>query len=217
LGRKEEARDAFRSALARDPDDAAALGNLAIVEKQLGDDEAALAHAQAAVRAAPGEAVFHYNLGSLLALRKRYEEALSSLQRAIAIDPKYAYAYNELGNVYLELGDPGAARKAFEMGLSCDHTVAKLHKNLARAALAEGHPEEAIQHLEKALSFFPPADSSGKTEAVYWLAAANAAAGRTARTCAALQEFRLLDVRLLTPFAQDATLLAKRHRCAPWP
>ncbi|MGH7488205.1 MAG: CHAT domain-containing protein, partial [bacterium] len=106
LGRKEEARKVFHSALDIDPDNAAALGNLAFVEMQLGDDEEALVHAQGAVRAAPEEAVHHYNLGNLLAFKKRYEEALPSLRRAIEIDPNYANAYNELGNVYLELDHP---------------------------------------------------------------------------------------------------------------
>jgi tetratricopeptide (TPR) repeat protein len=217
LGRKDEARKALHSALSIDPDNAAALGNLAIVEMQLGDDEAALVHAQAAVRAAPGEAVHHYNLGNLLAFRKRYEEALPSLRRAIEIDPDYVYAYNELGNVYLELDHPAEARKAFEAGLNRDRTPAKLHKNLARAALAEGQPEEAVRHLERALPLYPPADPAGKAEAVYWLATAQAAAGRAREACAALQELKILDPRLLGPFAKDATLLAEQHGCTPWP
>src|SRR6266545_4353112 len=213
LGRKEEARDALRAALAVDPDNAATLGNLAVVEMQLGDDEAALVHAQAAVKAAPQDPVLHYNLGNLLALKKRYEEAIPSLRRAIEIDPSYANAYNELGNVYLELDHPAEARNAFEKGVACDPTLAKLHKNLGRTALAEKRPGDAILHLEKALSLYSPGDPSGKAEATYWLAVAQATAGRTAEACAALKRFEVLDPRLLSPFAKDATLLAKQHRC----
>jgi len=217
LGRKEEAREAFRSALDINPDNATALGNLAAVEIQIGDDEAAIVHAQAAVKAAPEEAVYHYNLGNLLALKKRYEEALPSLRRAIEIDPGYANAYNELGNVYLDLDRPAEARKAFEAGLSYDRTLAKLHKNLARVALAEGHPEEAILHLETALSSYSPADPAGKAEATYWLAVAQAAANHSKEVCATLHQFELFDPRLLNPFAKDAALLAKQNRCIPWP
>lgn len=216
LGRTEEAREAFRSALDIEPDNAVALGNLAVVEIQLGDDEAALVHAQAAVKAAPTEALLHYNLGNLLALRKRYEEALVSLQKAIEIDPNYAYAFNELGNVYLELGHPAEARKVLEAGLSRDRSMAKLHKNLARAALAEGRPEEAVRHLEMAQQLYSPADPAGKIEAAYWLAAAQAASGRSTAACEALQTFKVLDPHLLSPFATDATFLAKQNRCAPW-
>lgn len=217
LGRKEEAREAFRSALNINPDNATALGNLATVEMQLGDDEAALVHAQAAVMAAPEEAVYHYNLGNLLALKKRYEEAISSLRRAIEIDPGYANAYNELGNVYLDLDRPAEARKALEAGLSHDRTLAKLHKNLARVALAEGHPEEAILHLETALPSYSPADSAGKTEATYWLAVAQAAANHSTEACAAMHQFELFDPRRLSPFAKDVSLLAGQNRCIPWP
>lgn len=217
LGRKEEARKAFRSALDIDPDNPAALGNLATVEVELGDDEEALVHAQAAVRAAPQEAVFHYNLGNLLARKQRHEEALASLRRAIEIDPGYINAYNELGNVYLDLDRPAEARKAFEAGLSHDRTLAKLHKNLARASLAEGRNEEAIRHLETALSLYSPADPAGKAEATYWLAVAQAKSGHGKEACAALRSFKNLDPRLLSSFAKDATLLAGRQRCASWP
>jgi tetratricopeptide (TPR) repeat protein len=217
LGRKEEARVAFNSALDIDPGNAAALGNLSIVEWQLGDDEAALVHAEAAARAAPGEAVHQYNLGNLLALQKRYEEALPYLRRAIEIDPDYANAYNELGNAYLELDLPAEARKAFEAGLKRDRSLAKLHKNLARAALAEGLPEEAILHLERSLPLFSPADPTGQAEGAYWLAAALDGAGRAAEVCVALQKFAGLDPQLLSPFAKDATVLAGQHRCTSWP
>jgi tetratricopeptide (TPR) repeat protein len=217
LGKKEDARKAFRSALSLHPYQATTLNNLAIVETQLGDDEEALTHAQAAVKAAPGEAVLHYNLGNLLAHKKRYEEALPSLQRAIEIDPVYARAYNELGNVYLELDHRAEARKAFAAGLACDPTLAALHKNLARTALAEGHPKEAIRHLDKALALYSPADFSGKAEATYWLAAAHAAAGQARETCAALQSFKILDPSLLSPVAKEAQLLAKQRKCARLP
>jgi tetratricopeptide (TPR) repeat protein len=215
LGRREEARKAFLSALDLDPANAGTLGNLAIVEQQLGDDESALVHLQAAARSAPEEAVHHYNLGMLLALEKRYEEAIPSLRRAIEIDPNYAYAYNELGNVYLELDRPADARQSLEAGLKRDRRLANLHKNLARAALAEGRPEEAVVQLELALPLYSPADPSGKAEAAYWLAVAQSASGRATEVCAALHELQTLDPRRLGQFAKDATLLAERHRCAP--
>jgi tetratricopeptide (TPR) repeat protein len=213
LGRKKDGREALRSALDLDPENAEVLGNLANAEMQLGDDEAALVHAQAAAKAAPGDAIHQYNLGNLLASRKRYEEALLSLRRAVEIDPCYTHAYNELGNVYLELDRPAEARKAFETGLACDHSLPQLHKNLARTALAEGHPKEAVRHLEEASQLYPPADPFGRAEAAYWLAAANAAAGRRTEACAALQQFEALDPRLLSSFAEKARLLARQHRC----
>jgi tetratricopeptide (TPR) repeat protein len=165
------------------------------------------------VRAAPKEALLHYKLGNLLARRKRYEEALTSLRQAIEINPTNVNAYNELGNAYLELARPAEARNAYEAGLSHDPTAAKLHKNLARAALDEGHPEEAIHRLEKALSLYSSADLDGKAEAIYWLAAAQAAAGQASDACATLQKLAVLSSGLLSPFAKEATLLAEQERC----
>jgi tetratricopeptide (TPR) repeat protein len=214
LGREEEAREAFSSALEIEPGNAAALGNLATVEMQLGDDESALAHAQAAAKAAPREAIYHYNLGNLQARKKRSEEALQSLQQAVEIDPGYVNAYNELGNVYLDLDRPAEAREALEAGLSRDRTQAKLHKNLARAALAEGHPGEAVRHLETAIPLYPYTDLAGKAEATYWLAVAQAAAGPAGEACVTLRKLEALTSDLPDPFAEKAKLLAKQARCA---
>ncbi len=215
LGQKKEARAAFLAALDADPGYAPALGNLVAVEVALGDDDAALGHAQAAVRAAPSEAVYRYNLGNLLARRQRYEEALLSLRRAIEIDPGYIHAYNELGSVYLALARPAEARRAFEAGLRCDPTLGFLHKNLGRAALAEGRVEEAIADLKRALPLYPAADPAGKAEATFWLAAAEARAGRSGESCAALHDFAALDPRRLTPSAAEVARLAGRQRCGP--
>jgi tetratricopeptide (TPR) repeat protein len=213
-GQIEKARADFRAALKVDPRNAAALGNLASVEMHLGEYEAALEHAQAALRAAPREKTNLFNLGTLLAREKHYQEALLNLRQAIEIDPSYANAYNELGNVYLMLDRPAEARKALETGLSHDD-LAQLHKNLARVALVERppHPEEAIVHLKQALSLYPPTDPAGKSEATYWLAAAQAAVGRAKEVCAALQKFEALTTDLPNPFTEKAKLLEEQKRC----
>lgn len=66
-----------------------------------------------------------------------------------------------------------------------------------------------------ALPLYPAADPAGKAEATYWLAAAEAQAGRDSERCAALHGFAALDPRRLTPYAADATRLARRQRCGP--
>ena len=104
-----------------------------------------------------------------------------------------------------------------ETGLKRDRTLAILHKNLALTALVEGHPDEAIQHLETALPLYAPVDSAGKGEATYWLAAAQAAAGRAEKACLTLRKFEVLEPPLLSPYANDAARLAQQNRCTPWP
>jgi tetratricopeptide (TPR) repeat protein len=217
LGRNKEALQSLSAAQKLDKSNPVPLNNRAVVEMQLGDDEAALAHLQEAAKADPDNSVLHYNLGNLLARKKRYEEAIPSLLRAIEIEPCYANAFNELGNVYLDLDHAAEARKAFEAGLSCEPSQAKLHKNLARTALTEGNRDEAIEHLDKALSLYPPSDSAGRTEATYWLAVAQATSGRRKEACAELRKLEVFDPQGLSPFAKKATLLREKQRCAPWP
>lgn len=213
LGRPEEARTSLRSALDARDDSAEALGNLAVVEQRLGEDEAALRHAEAAVRAAPGEAVHRYNLGHLLATRKRSEEALASLGRAVELDPAYAVAYNELGNVYLDLERPADARAALETGLRWEPHLAVLHKNLARVDLAEGAVGAAVRRLRKAIPLYLSSDPAGRAEATYWLATALFRQGRRAEACAALGELRILDPVSLGWWTDRVRRLAKEGAC----
>jgi protein O-GlcNAc transferase len=60
---------------------------------------AALEAVEQAVRLAPQNAVYQYNLGLLLAELERPEEAEAAFRRAVALDPDYAAAWNNLGDL----------------------------------------------------------------------------------------------------------------------
>jgi tetratricopeptide (TPR) repeat protein len=190
----EKAREAFLEALRLDPDNGVAHAHLSVLEEEEGNYADALAHAQAAVEAGPSEAFHHYNLGNLLARLGRVEEALGSLREAVRLEPGYGEAYNEIGNLYLdELDLPVDARLAFDNGLRADPELPPLHKNVARAALAEGKLDEAVRSLEKARSLYAAKDLSGLPETFYWLAEAHARAGRRIESCRALSDLRLQE------------------------
>ncbi|HSN87918.1 MAG TPA: CHAT domain-containing protein, partial [Thermoanaerobaculia bacterium] len=138
----EAARQAFDAVLVLDAENAAAHSSLSLLDSRAGRYEAALGHARAAASAQPDEAVYHYNLGNLLALLRRDEQALESLHRAVELDAGHAPAFNELGNVYLRLDRPAEAEEALLAGLRADPRLAPLHKNFARAALARGRIDD---------------------------------------------------------------------------
>jgi len=54
------------------------------------------------VRTAPDSAVAHSKLGVALAQQGRADEAIAELSAAVALQPTYAPAYSNLGNVYRE-------------------------------------------------------------------------------------------------------------------
>lgn len=212
-GREAEAREKFLAALKIDSDYAPAHTSLSVLEEKAGNPAGALEHARAAVEAAPGEALHHYNLGSLLARLERDEEALSSLYQAVELDLSYGPAYNELGRLYLRLDRFADARRELEAGLRVVPELAPLHKNLGRVALAEGQAEEAIRRLEEALRLYGLEDHDGREEATCWLAMAYAKAGRPADSCQQVERFQVLDPDRVSPWADTVEELEIEQQC----
>ena len=54
--------------------------------------------------------------------QQQYEAAINSFQTAILADPSNPAGYGSLGVVYLQIEQPGAARRLFERVLQLDPT-----------------------------------------------------------------------------------------------
>ena len=105
------------------------LGKIYVEREQL---EAARAEFEAALRLRPDYAIAMNNLGAVLLRSERPGEALRWLKQAIDIDPTYADAYVNLGGAHEALGDPAAARRAYEAGLQLVPTSPRLASRLDR-------------------------------------------------------------------------------------
>jgi len=103
------AKDAYRRALALDPDHAEAHLNLGRLLHEAGDPAAAEAHYRAAVDLRPEDATAAFNLGVALQDLGRHEEAVGAYRRAVEADPTCADAFFNLAQLYDELGQRAAA------------------------------------------------------------------------------------------------------------
>ena len=79
--------------------------------------------------------------------------------QAIAIEPDYAPALNNLGVALRATGSVDAAIAAYRQALSIDGDYPDAHYNLANALLDKNRPAEAREHFEIALRSIP--DSAG--------------------------------------------------------
>ena len=133
------------------PESAPMRGRLAIAYDANGfADAAATTYAQAEVLD-PGEFLWPYQQAFLFAEGGRREEALRSLDRALAVDDGYVPAWLQRGAWLLDLHRNEDAAATFEFALDLDggaeaEVVAKA--GLARARLRQGRPAEAIALLE---------------------------------------------------------------------
>ena len=97
-------------------------------------------------------AVTQTNLAVALQADGRLEEATSHYQRAIALRPDYAPAYNNLGTAYRAEHRLGDAVAAYERAIALrSGDFAEAHYNLANALADEGNPAQAAEHFRVAL------------------------------------------------------------------
>jgi tetratricopeptide (TPR) repeat protein len=143
-GELDQARAAFRQALAIDPTFVQAAANLADSYRAQGHNAEAETALREALKTNPNSAVLHHALGLALVRQKRMPEAIAELGAAVKLapeDPRLAYVY---AIALHDTGQRDAARKALEANV-VRHPYDR--ESLAALALYEREAGE----LERAL------------------------------------------------------------------
>lgn len=84
-----------------------------------------------------------------------FAAAAECYQQAIAVDPVYAHAYNNLGLVLLQQGRADEAMAHFRHALSLDPQLAQAHMNCGNVLWQKGLTSEAIHSFRAALLLNP--------------------------------------------------------------
>ncbi len=100
-------------------------------------------------RTSPRAFVAHFNLGNELAKLGRLEEAEASLERAVAIAPGRADAWNNLGSVRLRLGKDAEAGKAYEEAVRLKPDFVVALRNLAQTLAKADRWTDFLAAMEK--------------------------------------------------------------------
>jgi tetratricopeptide (TPR) repeat protein len=104
-------------------------------------------------------AITETNLASALQAEGRSNDAVEHYQRAIAIQPDYAPAYNNLGVAEHAAGQLDKAFTAFQRAVDMKPEYPDAHYNLANVLLEKNQPQAAAEHFRIALQTIP--DSAG--------------------------------------------------------
>jgi tetratricopeptide (TPR) repeat protein len=91
-------------------------------------------------------------LGSLLMEEGKKVESISQLEEGASLKPQSAEAQNALGEAYSRFGDTRRARYAFERAVQLDPRFGQAETNLGMVLAEDGKPDEAAQHLDKAIA-----------------------------------------------------------------
>lgn len=163
--RFKEAQALAERALAKDPDDLMALGNLADARLELGDFAGAKAATQAMVDLRPGlpsyarAAHLRFLAGDNLGAKQLYRLAMDAGQGSKDTEP-LAWVLVEAAKIFLLEGELEAAEAGFQRALRTfpDHPAALA--GLARVRLAEGRAAEAAQLAAKSYSLSALAETA---------------------------------------------------------
>ncbi len=162
-GEHDAALEHYREAVRIKPNYADAHDNLGSVLRSEGRTDEAIAEYRLAVRY--GNAVggglrshlaeVHHHLGLLLFERGELDEAIEHLTEAIRLEPQFAGAYFNLGNVYRALGRIDEAADAYRRALRIAPDDVEAHANLGAMLAERDRLEEAVAELETALRYDP--------------------------------------------------------------
>lgn len=127
---------------------------LALVYMQLGDIEAGIKHAQAAVNLDGNNGDAQEALGKLSYIKGDYAAAVTPLERVLELKPNFDAAY-ALGTTYLQLKEIGRAKLLFEEILGGVTNKAALHVLFGKAYEGTNYPVEAEREFRKAIAVDP--------------------------------------------------------------
>jgi len=100
-------------------------------------------------------AVAHNDLGNLLVLAGRLQEAEEAYRKAIELDPGYTSAHFNLGVLLQQAGRAREAEEQFERLLEIDSFHAWGHYQLGVVLDRGGHRSAALEHYARALAYDP--------------------------------------------------------------
>ncbi|HRV07670.1 MAG TPA: tetratricopeptide repeat protein [Acidobacteriota bacterium] len=161
-GRSEEARTVLKRALEIDPNLARAHYFLALVEKAEGNYENALHHLYTAEARYPRDRVVLNQIGRILFLQRRFEDAEAYLVRVLQIDPEDLQAHYNLMLCYRALKRPDAAAREQMLYLrfKADESSQSIVGPYLRDHPHENNERQAIhEHVSYPLQEIPERDA----------------------------------------------------------
>jgi tetratricopeptide (TPR) repeat protein len=106
----------------------------------------------------PGDANAHYLLGRTKFNENDYRGGIASFEQALALQPKYVEAENNIGLAWRELNELDKAHAAFKTAIEwqgAKPTDAQPFLNLGKLLEDRHQPEEAISYLTRAAELAP--------------------------------------------------------------
>lgn len=124
-------------------------------QRDQGQFEAALSLYSKYLEERPNDALPHYKIGTVLLRLRRHTEAESCFRKALALDPEYIDATNNLCVVLMEKKEYAEAEPMLRRGLSQQIDHFNMHLNLGDLLVNTGRQIEGVYYLRRARELRP--------------------------------------------------------------
>ena len=156
LGRYADAENAFREALAQEPNDAFALHQLAACQlHQPQRKREALATIDRAIAKEPNDADHHVLRSYILSVLDRPRDGLAAAQTALSLDPHHAGAFTAEAQAHLQTEQWPRAEQSARQALALDADNSAAANQLAQALRLQNKNAENAAHLAGMLARDP--------------------------------------------------------------
>jgi tetratricopeptide (TPR) repeat protein len=156
-GKLDAAKDAYKEAIAVDPENPSSFVELARLQVFTGEYEEAIKNTSNAMLKNPNNPLAHAVQGWALSFQGDLVEAERSLRRALELDPNNALAHAYYAEVLIDqvAEDYGLLDKAISesnLALQLDPSLMETHRARGMVLLNTGNSEEAVMEFEKAIA-----------------------------------------------------------------
>lgn len=165
-----EAIDAYRKALALNPNASQAEFNLGLAYFKSGKLANAIEPLEHAAAEMPGAPQVQLVLGMCLYGTGKYGKSATHLEKAQARDPENKELRFVLAQAYLWSGEYAQAQREFQTMLERDPDSAQVHMLLGEAYDGLGKPDEALAEFQTAVAKGPIPDAHFGVGYLYWKA-----------------------------------------------
>ncbi len=181
-GRREDAIDLLKTAVAAHPSDIALITTLSGLYARTGEPSKAEAVLNTRLKTDPKDVTIRLALAALHFEQKQYDDAIAEYTRVIAERPADAAALNNLAWLYQQKGDLARARELAEQAVAAAPRAPLIGDTLGWILLAQGESDKALAYLSAANLSAPK-----NPDIQYHLAVALNRLGRTADAQARLE------------------------------
>jgi len=155
----------YQAALVQAPDFYPAHNSLGIRHLQKGDFKAAEEEFRRVLELDSKSAQANFNLGNVLYMTRRNEEAKQTLEAGLRLSPSSAMGHYLNGSVLARLGDFKAAEEQLKAARALDPRMPQVTISLATLYLQSGREPEAMAMFEAFLKEFPKDPMAPKVRA----------------------------------------------------